>query len=73
MELISKKNLISTTMLLMLLLMFFFSVLCAWLSSDDNHVNYDLEIQHLEKVVFQSINKIIMEHLMKLYREIALG
>jgi len=53
--------------------MFFFLVVCAWLSSDDKHVNYDLEIQHLEKVVFQSVNKTIMEDLMKLYREIALG
>jgi uncharacterized membrane protein YciS (DUF1049 family) len=72
-ELILRKNLISTTMLSMLLLMFFFSVVCAWLSSANSHVNYDLKIQHLEKVISRGVNKTIMEHLMKLYREIALG
>jgi len=60
-------------MLPMLLLMFFFLVVCAWLNSADSHVNYDFTIQHLEKVVSRGVNKTIMEHLMKLYREIALG
>jgi len=36
-------------------------------------VNHDLDIQHLKKVVSWGVNKAIMEHLMKLYREITLG
>jgi eukaryotic translation initiation factor 2C len=36
-------------------------------------VNYDLEIQHLKNVVFQGVNKDVMEHLVKFYRNIALG
>ncbi len=47
--------------------------MCAWLGSVDSLVNYDLEIQHLEKVVSQGVNKTIMEHLVKLYRDITLG
>ncbi len=56
------------------LLMFFFSfsVLCAWLGSVDSIVNHDFKI-HLKKVVFQGVNKDIMEHLMKFYRKIVLG
>jgi hypothetical protein len=70
-----RNNFISTTMLLMLLLMFFFFflVVCVWLHSVDSLVNCDLEIQHFKKVVFGGVNKIIMEHLMKLYKEIVLG
>jgi eukaryotic translation initiation factor 2C len=58
--------------LLMFFFFFFFLVVCR-LSSVDSLVNYDLEIQHLEKVVSQGVNKVIMEHLMKLYQEIVLG
>ncbi len=47
--------------------------MCAWLGSVDSLVNYDIEIQHLEKVVSQGVNKAIMEHLVKLYKKIALG
>ncbi len=36
-------------------------------------VNYDLKIQHLEKVVSQGVNKVVMEHLVKFYKEIVLG
>jgi len=62
-------------MLLMPLLMFFlfFSVMCVWLHNVDSLMNCDFEIQHFEKVVFGGVNKTIMEHLMKLYREIVLG
>ncbi len=35
-------------------------------------MNYDLEI-HLKKVVSQGVNKDVMEHLVKFYRDIALG
>jgi hypothetical protein len=52
--------------------MFFFSIMCVWLGSVDSVVNRDLEI-HLEKVVSRGVNKAIMEHLVKLYREIVLG
>jgi len=74
-ELILKKNFISTIMLLMLLLMFFlfFSIVCAWLSIVDSLLNRELKIQHFEKVVSQGVNKAVMEQLMKLYREIVLG
>jgi hypothetical protein len=73
-ELILTKNFISTTMLPMSLLMFFFfSIVCAWLGSVDSLVNRDLEIHHLKKVVSRGVNKAIMEHLVKLYREIVLG
>jgi hypothetical protein len=74
-ELILKMNFISTTILPMLLLMlfFFFSIVCTWLGSVDSLVNHDIEIQHFEKVVFQGVNKVVMEHLVKLYRETTLG
>ncbi len=61
-------------MLPMPLLMFFlFSIICVWPSTADSHVNRDLKIQHLEKVVSRGVNKTIMEHLVKFYRENALG
>jgi len=47
--------------------------MCAWLGSVDSLVNHDLEIQHLKKVVFWDVKKVVMEHLVKLYREAALG
>jgi hypothetical protein len=74
-ELILKKNFISTTMLPMMLLMFFFffSVVCAWLGSADSLVNHDIRIQHFEKVVSQGVNKVVMEHLVKFYKETTLG
>ncbi len=75
MELILRKIFISTTMLLMLLLMFFFFflVVCVWLGSVDSLVNHDLKIQHFKKVVFQGVNKDVMEHLVKFYRKTTLG
>jgi len=36
-------------------------------------VNCDIKIQHLKKVVSQGVNKIVMEHLMKLYIKTTLG
>ncbi len=56
--------------LLMFFFFFFFLVVCAWLGSVDSLVNYDLKIQHLEKVISQGVNKVVMEHLMKLYKEL---
>jgi len=44
-----------------------------WLGSVDSHVNHDFEIQHLEKVVSRGVNKAIMEHFVKFYKEIMLG
>jgi hypothetical protein len=66
-----RKNFISTTMLLMSLLMFlfFFLVMCVWLGSVDSLVNCDLQIHHFEKVVSRGVNKIVMEHLVKTYRD----
>jgi len=52
---------------------FFFLVVCAWLGSVDSLVNHDIKIQHFEKVVFQGVNKVVMEHLVKLYRKTTLG
>jgi hypothetical protein len=46
---------------------------CAWLGSVDSLVNHDIKIQHFEKVVFQGVNKVVMEHLVKLYRKTTLG
>jgi hypothetical protein len=75
MELILKRNFISTTLLPMWLptFFFFFIVVCAWLGSVDSLVNHDIKIQHFEKVVFQGVNKVVMEHLVKLYRKTTLG
>ncbi len=55
-----------------LLMLFFFSIVCVWLGSVGSHANHDFEI-HLEKVVFQGVNKATMEHLMKFYKETMLG
>jgi hypothetical protein len=52
---------------------FFFTIVCVCLGKVNSHVNRDLDIQHLEKVVFQGVNKGIMEHLVMFYREIVLG
>jgi eukaryotic translation initiation factor 2C len=52
---------------------FFFLIVCVWLGTANNLVNYDLKIQHLEKVVSQGVNKAVMEHLVKFYKEIVLG
>jgi hypothetical protein len=51
----------------------FFSIVCVWLGIVNNLLNHELKIQHLEKVVSQGVNKAVMEHLMKFYREIVLG
>jgi hypothetical protein len=74
-EFILRKNFISTIIMLPmpLLMFFFFSIMCVWPSIVDSHVNHDLEIQHLEKVVSRGVNKAIMEHLMKFYKENVLG
>jgi hypothetical protein len=72
-ELILRKNFISTTILSMSLLMFFISIVCVWLGSVDSLVNHDIAIQHFEKVVSEGVNKVVMEHLVKLYRKIELS
>jgi hypothetical protein len=51
----------------------FFLVVCVWLGRVNSLVNHVLDIQHLEKVVSQGVNKTIMEHLVKFYRKIMLG
>jgi eukaryotic translation initiation factor 2C len=55
------------------MLLLFFSVMCAWLGSVHSLVDHDFEIQHLEKVVFRGVNRVVMEHLVKLYKESVLG
>jgi hypothetical protein len=70
-----EKEFISTTLLLMWLaiFLFLFLVVCVWLGSANSLVNRDIKIQHFEKVVFQGVNKVVMEHLVKLYRNTTLG
>jgi hypothetical protein len=36
-------------------------------------VNRNFKIQHLDNVIFRSVNKVVMEHLVKFYKENALG
>jgi len=52
--------------------LFVFNNMCLAYTAD-SHVNRDLKIQHLDKVVSRGVNKTIMEHLVKFYRENALG
>jgi len=52
---------------------FFFSIMYVWLGSVDSHANHDFEIQHLEKIVSWGVNKAIMEHFVKFYKETVLG
>jgi hypothetical protein len=43
-------------------------VVCAWLGNVDSLVNRDLQIHHFEKIVSRGVNKIVMEHLAKIYK-----